>query len=340
VASPLLANVALHGMELYLWGRFPQAPPTVIRYADDVVLLHSERAVIEAAQQALSEWLSRMGLELKPEKTHICHTLSWEGGRPGFDFLGFTVRQFPVGKHHTARNRGGPLGWKLFITPSKAAGKEHQRRLKAVIRKHRSAPQGALIAELNPMIRGWCLYYHTVVSARAFKRQDHLTYLKLRRWGKRRHHQGQAWRRYFGPDWRFQAASVKLCKHTDCRIQRHVKVQGRRSPYDGDWVYWSTRGANSPTVSPQVARLLRRQKGKCAACGLYFQVGDLLENDHIVPKHLGGANHDANRQLLHRHCHDAKGAHDKGQATEEPCTGKLVRTVLNERRAGRPARRL
>ena len=112
-----------------------------------------------------------MGLELKPEKTRIGYTLNEEGSRPGFDFLGFTVRQFPVGKHHTARNRGGPLGWKLLITPSKAACTEHQRELKAVIRKHRSAPQGALIAELTPMIRGWCLYYRTVVSARAFKRQ-------------------------------------------------------------------------------------------------------------------------------------------------------------------------
>jgi RNA-directed DNA polymerase len=89
-----------------------------------------------------------------------------------------------------------------------------------------------------------------------------------------------------------------------------------------------------PEAAPQVARLLRRQRGKCGLCGLFFQTGDQIENDHVIPKAAGGDNGDDNRQLLHRHCHDTKGAHEKGQTTEEPCEISVSSTVLKERRAG------
>ena len=100
---------------------------------------------------------------------------------------------------------------------------------------------------------------------------------------------------------------MTLYQHSETRVRRHVKVRGDKSPYDGDWVYWSTRLGTHPEVSKRVATLLKRQKGRCAGCGLYFTTdGDLPEIDHITPKHLGGIDAYFNLQLLHRHCHDTR----------------------------------
>ncbi|MCA1605462.1 MAG: group II intron reverse transcriptase/maturase, partial [Acidobacteria bacterium] len=63
-----------------------------------------------------------------------------------------------------------------------------------------------------------------------------------------------------------------------------MKVQGSRSPYDGDWVYWSTRLGRAPEVPLRVTKLLKEQKGRCPECGLYFKDGDVMEVDHIIPK--------------------------------------------------------
>ena len=56
----------------------------------------------------------------------------------------------------------------------------------------------------------------------------------------------------------------------------------------------------------RMAYLLKKQKGKCSWCGLHFQEWDVIEDDHIVPKALGGRDEWKNRQALHRHCHDEK----------------------------------
>jgi RNA-directed DNA polymerase len=132
VISPILANVALHGLEEAITTAFPRRQkagvvfqrPTVLRYADDFVVLHRDLAVIEKVKQLVSEWLAGMGLEMKPSKTAITHTLRQHEGRVGFDFLGFNVRQYPAGKNHsskTGRRGGNPitLGFKTLIKPSK-----------------------------------------------------------------------------------------------------------------------------------------------------------------------------------------------------------------------------
>jgi RNA-directed DNA polymerase len=100
VISPLLANVALHGMG----NRMTQLAEslkgdksknrsslTFVRYADDFVCLHPEKEVIKRAKVILQEWLKKVGLEISEKKTRITHTSS------GFDFLGFNIRQYKVG---------------------------------------------------------------------------------------------------------------------------------------------------------------------------------------------------------------------------------------------------
>jgi RNA-directed DNA polymerase len=98
--SPFLANLALHGMEnrikqvaLTLPGRKTENCKAIslIRFADDFVILHKDLAVIQRCQRIISEWLSELGLELKPSKIRISHTLNIYEDRVGFDFLGFAV---------------------------------------------------------------------------------------------------------------------------------------------------------------------------------------------------------------------------------------------------------
>ena len=88
--SPLLMNVALHGIETEIRGAFSykESVPHIIRYADDLVILHPSEAGVQKAKRLLETWLSTMGLELKPSKTRITHTLQEYQGQVGFDFLG------------------------------------------------------------------------------------------------------------------------------------------------------------------------------------------------------------------------------------------------------------
>ena len=65
-----------------------------------------------------------------------------------------------------------------------------------------------------------------------------------------------------------------------------------------------------PEAPTTVATLLKKQKGKCAYCGLFFRNGDLMEIDHKLPRSKGGKDSYDNLQLLHGHCHDAKTAAD------------------------------
>ncbi|TAE35376.1 MAG: hypothetical protein EAZ90_30640 [Oscillatoriales cyanobacterium] len=138
---------------------------SLIRYADDFVIIHKDIEVIIACHQIIAEWLSAFGLELKPSKTKLTHTLNEYNGNVGFEFLGFHVQQHKVGNYRSAKNtKGIPLGFKTLITPSQQKVKAHLLKIEKVIDTHRHSPQYALIKRLNSIIRGWSNYYSTVVS--------------------------------------------------------------------------------------------------------------------------------------------------------------------------------
>lgn len=360
VVSPLLANIALHGLETSvtekLARRLPyridrntrRIKPIVIRYADDFVVIDEDLSVVQTAKEFITEWLKELGLELKPSKTKITHTLNEYDGNVGFDFLGFHIRQYPVGKYHTARTANGKaLGFKTIIKPSEEAIKRHVHTLGDMVNRHKPAPQGALIQHLNPLIAGWSNYYSTVCSSEVFGKMDHLLTLRLLAWAYSRHtNKGKAWaiKKYWRKGWNFTDGGNWLHKHRDTHIIRHVKVAGQHSPFDGDWIYWTTRLGTHPEVPTRIAILMKRQTGKCPYCGLYFKDGDLMEQDHVVPRRMGGADVVANLQLLHKHCHDqktareistsAEGSHDKSQVVEERYEAKVSRTVLKTSRLG------
>jgi len=320
VISPLLANIALDGFEEFItsfkvYGRGGKRP-SLIRYADDFVILHESEEFIEFLRLKANEWLKGMGLELKPSKTKVCHTSE------GFNFLGFNVRQYKTGAYKAAKigvhGKTINLGFKTLIKPTKEAVKRHLDKIGQIIDKHHNAPQEALISRLNPVIRGWCNYYSSVMSKETFSKCEHLTYLKLRAWAKRRCTKTNAhdtvsnyWRTVGEDNWTFATSGgIALVKHTSTPIIRHTKVQGARSPFDGDIVYWGKRMSNHPEMPSRVATLLKKQAGKCGLCELSFRHGDLWEVDHVVRTSRGGKDEFINWQLLHRHCHDLKTATD------------------------------
>lgn len=325
VISPLLANIALHGME----NRIKQYAETLkgrkrdnrdsislIRYADDFIILHEELNVIKKCQEIIADWLSDMDLELKPSKTKLTHTLSEIEGNIGFEFLGFHVQQFTTGIFRCAKSSNGkPLGFNTIITPSKAKVKLHLIKIAEVIDTHKTAPQAALISKLNPIIKGWSNYYSTKVSKKTFNKVDHLIYEKLRVWAKVRGKGGinkdKYWRTVGDRNWCFSTEDgLELLTHASTPIVRHTKVKSEASPFNGDWIYWSKRRGESPDTPNKVATLIKKQKGICPHCGLYFTNTDIVEVDHITPKSLGGKDEYKNLQLLHRHCHDTKTASD------------------------------
>ena len=113
--------------------------PNVIRYADDFLILHQDRTVIEHCKELTTLWLQDMGLELKPSKTRITHTLHECDGNIEFDFLAFHVRQYPTGKTHTGRANqySLPLGFKTLIKPSEEAVKRHLLKIKETVNEHK-----------------------------------------------------------------------------------------------------------------------------------------------------------------------------------------------------------
>ena len=371
VISPLLSNIAMHGME----NRIKQVKgASLIRYADDFVIFHENLEKLKQCQNIISEWLTQYDLELKPSKTKIVHTLNeLDDKKPGFDFLGFNIRQYHVGKYQSGKNTYGQrLGFKTIIKPDKESIKKHYQKLADTIKRFNAAPQIKLILELNPIITGWCNYYRTVCSKEIFSKMEHLMFIRLKRWAYRRHPNknkhwiiGKYWKSIKLDNWVFsttyEESEITLNNHSNTKITRHTKVKGEQSPYNGNIYYWASRMGKHPEIKTAKAEKLKKQKGKCNWCNLTFQKGDLIENDHIIPKRIGGNNNKDNRQLLHRHCHDEKTRIEteiinrflngrsmvnkdehaelvkvlkKSLRREEPCEGKLSCTVLKTSRNG------
>jgi len=271
VVSPLLLNVALHGMEQAAGVRYRQtgrqagatAPdsPVLIRYADDLVALCHTRDEAEQVKARLAGWLAPRGLAFNEDKTRVVCL------DEGFDFLGFTVR----------RQSG-----KLLIKPSKAALIRIRERLRTEMRALRGASAALVLVRLNPIIRGWAAYYRTVVSSQAFNALDRYLWRLTYKWAKFGHpNKSRHWvvNRYFGAFNRFRRdnwvfgdrdSGAYRTKFAWTSIVRHRMVRGGSSPDDpGLAQYWADRRRKGvpPPLDQLSLRLLTMQAGRCPCCG-------------------------------------------------------------------------
>jgi RNA-directed DNA polymerase len=306
--SPLLANVALDGMERLFGAEDEQGryvPPnrrrdshrgvSLVRYADDLVVTAPTREVLETyVVPKLSAFLAERGLQLSEAKTRIVHI------DEGFDFLGFTVRRY----------RGVVL-----TRPQKEKVTRHLRTIHDYLRQHRQATPSRIIGDLDPVIRGWANYYRHGASKHVFHTADHRIQAQLWRWAKRRHPtKPAAWirSRYFDSRWNFVDGRTRLARHGEVPIARHSKVQGKRSPLNPDdreyWEMRRLRRLEETLKSPKRLALLKRQDCKCAMCGVGFDPDEdipLIDEHHIMPRCHGGTDQMNNLQLVHRWCHHA-----------------------------------
>jgi RNA-directed DNA polymerase len=327
-SAPFMANMARHGLETIISKRLPRSgsrglqAPNIVVYADALVIFHEDRQSVRQCQDMVAEWLQDRGLRLKPSKTRITHTLRETEETPGCDFLGFPLHHYPAGKTQSGKDGRGRLqGCKTLIKPSQTAIRRQVAKRRKTIDHPKHATQETLLQALHPQMVGWSKYYAQVTSARVLQTLDHTVYAMLKGWAVSRHPNKKKhwmtntyWRGDDGQGWTFPPPSGGAClaRHAHTAIQRQVKVQGARRPYDGDWVDWSTRVGHHPDVPPRVAKLLKQPQGRWRACGLSFTDGDKVEVDHLLPKKDGGRDTRDNVPLLHRHCHETKTARETG----------------------------
>jgi RNA-directed DNA polymerase len=326
IISPVLANIALDGLETRLREKFPTSGEgsrkgkasrvNLVRYADDFVITGRTKALLENEIKPLVEQFMReRGLELSQEKTVITHI------EDGFDFLGQNVRKY---------------NGKMLIKPSKKNVKAFLDKIREVIKVHKHTDPYTLIAILNPRIRGWANYHRHVVSSVTYERVDHEIFCALWRWAKSRHlNKRKSWiaRKYFGTVglrnwWFFGRCKGKegtrtnwICRASRTPVQRHAKIRGEANPYDPQWeVYFEQRLGVKMAANlkgrRQLSRLWREQKGKCPVCNQLITKLTGWHNHHLKQRVMGGLDSSENRVLLHPECH--RQVHNQNLSVSKP----------------------
>jgi group II intron reverse transcriptase/maturase len=176
VISPLLANIYLHLLDR-IWARKCGSLGQLIRYADDFVVLSPTESKAKEGLRRIEFVMSKLGLTLHPEKTRL---VDLRRGKGSFVFLGCTIRK----KRSILRN---PRAYYLHRWPSPKAMQKLRDRVRTITDKRCSGwDVKQIIAELNPVLRGWGNYFRTGTCSREFHKIDDYVFLRLLRWFGRR----------------------------------------------------------------------------------------------------------------------------------------------------------
>ncbi len=174
VISPLLSNIYLHVLDV-LWTRHSAPLGTLVRYADDFVVVCRTRKDCELAEARIGVILKRLGLELHPDKTRRVELYD---GKQGFDFLGCHLHKRLSGKLWEQKRQ------RLYFLqrwPSQRSMQRIRQRVKQLTPRSRChADIRDVIADLNPVLRGWGNYFRTGNAARRFNQLDDYVVRRLR----------------------------------------------------------------------------------------------------------------------------------------------------------------
>lgn len=174
VISPLLSNIYLHVLD-ELWTRQSAPLGMLVRYADDFVVMCTTAKACEQAEARIRVILGRLGLELHPEKTR---RVELTDGKAGFDFLGCHLHKRLSGK--LLEQKGRRLYF-LHRWPSRRAMVRIRQRVKELTPRSRChADLRVVIADLNPVLRGWGQYFRTGNAAKQFVQIDRYVVDRLR----------------------------------------------------------------------------------------------------------------------------------------------------------------
>ncbi|MHB0999089.1 MAG: group II intron reverse transcriptase/maturase [Armatimonadota bacterium] len=261
IISPVLANMALDGLELMLYKRFKNRKSSsegaewinrhgsrnrkvlFVRYADDFIITGISKEFLENEVKPLvQEFLAERGLYLSEEKTAITHI------EEGFDFLGMTIRK---------------MDGKVFTKPSKKSVHNILEKVRGIIRRNKSTSAYHLTCLLNPVLRGWANYFRHGCSKQIFTDIDSALWEALKRWAYRRHsNKTRKWiaKKYFrsvgSRNWIFfgndeNGKPFHLLHVAKTAIRRHVKIRGDANPYDPVWDdYLARRASGKSTMLP------------------------------------------------------------------------------------------
>jgi RNA-directed DNA polymerase len=313
IISPVLANMALDGLEAELKAHWPKIGTKqtgkihLVRYADDFIITGESKELLEEVKLAVEAFLRERGLILSPDKTLITHITQ------GFDFLGQNIRKYPFGQGR----------YKLLIKPSKKSIDGFLREIRAIIKDNPTIPAAGLIGLLNPKIRGWALYHRHVVSRKVFERVDHEIHKALWSWAIRRHkNKGKQWikERYWrtignrrwvftgeDTDKRGKKKIYTLLKASDVSIVRHTKIQNDANPHDLQWKAYFEKRAFLQSLQDtygEARKALGRQKGRCPMCKQMLEgTPSDFHLHHIIPLNEGGTDRMDNLIFLHPMCH-------------------------------------
>jgi len=285
VISPLLANIALHGLEEYiknwytdLWYSTAGQPSKVVkrdrrnsigvvRYADDFVITAPSLEDVVALKHQVGTWLeNETGLSLSKAKTRIVNATE------GFEFLGF--------KLISLKSNGT---YRLKIYPSRSSQARLLQRLRTLVQTNRSASSFNLILLLSPRIIRWANYFRFSECSEVFSKMDYTIFEMIRAWVFRRKSKGLRSRtalkeKYFptGKTYRFQGKTYtnnwiltgkskhKLSEQENFLPKmawvdsgQHIKVKGKASPYDGNHLYWALRTEQYSGYNHRISKLLK-----------------------------------------------------------------------------------
>jgi len=240
ILSPLLANIALNGLESVLkisYRKFNKngweyhmaiGKYRVVRYADDFVIFAQNKKDIEAIYGILEPYLEDRGLKLAEDKTKISHISD------GFDFLGFNFRRY--------KTNSGPIH---LSKPSKSSIKAFTSKIGEICKEYHGHSVDALIDRLNPFIRGVANYWKPSSAKKTFNKMDHFIWQKIFKFIKRMHpNKSLDWliKTYFPTNvddqhtgkWILTGPKKgnTLVKMSWIPIKRHVMIEFNNSPYD------------------------------------------------------------------------------------------------------------
>lgn len=334
IISPLLANIALDGLEDVLnlqqkvkeytlktgksAGKLKRKKLSkygYIRYADDFLVTAETREEIENALPIIRKFLTERGLTFNEEKTQIRKLAE------GFNFLGFNIRQY---------------GGKCLIKPQKEKVIAKLREIKAWLNSHKTIKTENVIQYLNPILRGWANYYRHSVSSETFQRFGYILWRMLWKWAKRRHpKKGAKWvkAKYFKKvggtnmvlfsltkNRHDEPLEVNLYQIGETKIIRHIKVKDRSTPDDPELkTYWAERmtkhGKEYWAKGSRDYCVAIKQNWICPECKEHLFNGDKLHTHHIVAVKDGGKGTVKNLIHLHKECH--KTVHGKQKRRAE-----------------------
>lgn len=315
IVSPLLANIALMGMEETLGIRYRaqnrkgkyaghtnETAYSLSFYADDFVVVCKTKEDAEAIRDKLKPYLEVRGLELSEEKTRIVDISE------GFNFLGFNIRMFPTW-----------YGEILLTRPSKETMKKSKDKIREIFHKCNGRKTDELIHQLNPVTIGLAGYWSPFNSKQAFKEIDDYIWKKTVKYLKRCHHNKGLkwiWRNYFAPDKTGQSKSKWILTAPDTKNQlkrmawipivRHSLIKHCATSYNSELKNYfeerHQRAFRRNTIGSR-QKLANSQRYRCPLCKESItDFTEKLVTQLKVPEKYGGNYSYKNLELVHYRC--------------------------------------